>query len=257
MPGTRNIQERAETERRKQELRNAQQDNQPEAVPYAPLHPGSPKIFHRINPRAPHMGAWVVFVVIVAVVCWMLWLLNRKQFGWLLPVAICVTLLPFAVYGVQFIRAQLDYKTYTHWLNNLDFPVNGWSRLGEEENFPAQLYWDDLSVTIELKPSTPAGTIKLVEDALYLFAISAGKAFYKADHVQSGSSTDRRKRFAANGLAASGSANGEVMGYLYYFLQRDLRRIHKETNAIEAVHLVCNENIFHVKPVQIRGAGNT
>lgn len=257
MPGTSHIPKRAATERRKQSLRNARHSNQPEAVPYTPLHPGSPKIFNRIDPRAPHIGAWVIFVVIVAVVCWMLWLLNRKQFEWLLPVALCITLLPFAVYTFQFIRAQLDYKIYTHWLNNLGFPVNGWSRLGEEENFPALLYWDDLTVAIELKPATPTGTIKLVEDALYLFTISAGKAFYKADHIQSGSSTDQRKRFTASNLTASGSANGEVMGYLYYFLQRDLRTIHKQENAIEAVHLVFGKNIFHVKPVQVRGAGNT
>lgn len=257
MPKRDHLHRKAEAERSRLALQNTHDNREAKKTADALLDPGSPKIFRRINPLAPRLGAWVLFVVIAAVVCWMLWLLNKEQFHWLLPVAAGITLLPLAVYGVQLVRAQLDYKTYLQWLNNPGFPVNGWNRLGAAADFPAPYYWDDISVTISLAPGTTTENIRLAEDALLLFTTSAARAFYRADHIQSGASGDRRKRWTVNGLTASGSANGEVMGRLYYFLQRDLRSIHRQTACIDGVQLGFSKNIYHVKPVQLRGVGNT
>lgn len=219
--------------------------------------PNSREVFRLINPRRPQTGPWLIFIVIADVVCWMLWLLNPDTLGWLLPVAIVLTLFPFAVYGLQLVQAQKDYARYAEWLGDTGFPIHGWEHLGKEDHFPAPYYWVELKVTIKLEPATPLETIKQVEETLALFTTSAARAFYRADHVQSGSSKDLRSNWTAEGLTTTGSANGEVMGYLYYFLQQNLRQIHNKTNAVEAVHLDFGKTIFHVRPVQIRGAGNT
>lgn len=215
------------------------------------------EVFRLINPQRPQLGPWLIFLVIADVICWMLWLLNQDNSGWLLPVAVLLTLFPFAVYLFQWARAQHHQTRYIQWLNDTGFPVLGWERLGREVRLPEPYYWVGLNITVLLKPGTTPENIRFVEEALVQFTISAARAFYRADHVQPGSSKDLRSNWAADALTAGGSANREVMGYLYYFLRGSLREFHNETNAVEAVRLDFGKTIFQVRPVQIRGAGNT
>lgn len=246
------IHQKAEQERQKQAIRARKQNRSPRAKIYRPLHPESRRVFHRIYPHQPDFRLWVLLPLMLCTVGFTMYLIDRRHFAWMLPYSIGLCAVPVAAYLFTMLREWIDYRTYKNWRINLGFPVHGWDRLGESEKFPRYKYWDNLSVTVQLKPNAAAGTVKLVDDVLFLFAAAASGSFYVADQVQPGASGDLRKKWGKTGpLTVSGSANSMVMGQLYLCIQQHLRVVQLQTHSIESVHLAFSKNIFEVQQIQI------
>lgn len=252
------IRRKAEKQRSKEALQG--QNNEPANTPdiFRPTSSESFQVFRSINPYKTGLGVWILPVFILAIITWILWLMNQKQLGWLLPVAIAVSLLPVLVNLFSLVRERTSYQTYKNWCSHPGFAVNGWNRLGQTKNFPQLTYWLPLTVEVKLNSGTPVEMAKLTEDVLYLFTVGANRCFYRANQVQSGSSGDLRKKWElTKNFTATGSANGEVMGQLYHCLQKNLYHIHERTNAVEAVNLVFGKTVFEVRPFRLTGLGNT
>jgi hypothetical protein len=246
------IHQQAEQERQKEARRNSRRKKGPRQRSFTPAAADSWQVFRRIYPHQPNRLLWILLPLLLATVGITLYMVDRKQFGWMLPYIIGVALIPVVVYLLVQVRKRLQYPAYKTWRSRLGFPVNGWDRLGKSENFPRAGFWDDsLTVQVLLKSGAQPATIKLTDDILYLFTRAANGWFYTADQVQPGLAGDIRKKWQTTGpLTVTGSADGGVMGDLYLTISKQLAAVHQNTGHIEAVNLSYSKHIYKIQPEQ-------
>lgn len=184
-------------------------------------------------------------------------MMDWKQYAWLLPYVVGVSLIPVLAYLFTRAREWWDYPAYKAWCKQPPFPITGWDRLGAAENFPKNLFWNDLlTVTVNVSSKASPETIRLIEDMLYLFCKAADKEFYDAEQSQSGLAGDIRKKWIKAGpLTAAGSADGGVLGKLYLFIKKQLGGIHQQTQHIAGVQLSFSQSVYKIAPVEIDSAG--
>jgi hypothetical protein len=247
------IHQQARQERQKEARRSkgAQQNAGPQ--PYVPLPANSRDVFYRIFPYQPGQLWWLALPVMLVSIGFTLLLIDGKRYYWLRPYTIGMALVPVVVYFLLRLRKRMLYPAYKNWLNRLGFPVTGWDWLGQTENFPRSLYWNDLlTVQVVLKTSASKETEALAQDILYLFTIAANGCFYSAETAQAGAAGDIRKKWKpAEPLTVEGSADGWVMGCLYKTIEQRLGTLHNSTGHVQAVNLTFSKTVYKIKPRRI------
>jgi hypothetical protein len=247
------IHKKAEQERQLQARKNARTKKPNRSRAFQPQPAESWKVFRKIYPHKPNVLWWMVLPLTIATIGFVLFYIEKKRFNWMLPYTVALASIPVAAWLFTLVRELMEYPAYKNWQKTLGFPVNGWEKLGSSKQFPHPTHWvESLSVEVKLKGIANTQTAKLMEDVLYLFSIAANKAFYTADDIQAGRAGDGRYQWVRTDfLTVSGSANSSVMGELYRCIHKTLRKIHEQTNAIEAVTLKYSDGFMEVTPVQV------
>ena len=247
------IHEQAERERRKEARRHAREQRPRRRKGFRQRSADSFYVFHKIYPHTPHVLYWLVLPWMLATVGFTLWMINKKQFAPLLPYTIGLALVPVAAWMFTLLREWIEYGTYRNWRSTLGFPVHGWDKLGSSKKLPHIRHWvESLTVTVNPKYPLTTQTVKLVNDVLYLFCVSANKTFYAADQVQPGRAGDGRHNWKRTGdCTVSGSANSSVFGELYLCIHKTLRKVHHSTSGIESVTLGFSSGTMEVTPIQV------
>jgi hypothetical protein len=246
------IKNEADAERRKELERNKKSGKEKKEKSFKPSGALSRKVFHKIYPHQPHFMLWTVLPLMLATMGFTLWFCDKPNYAFLLPYSWGIVALAIVVRIVFFIRELMDYNTYRNWTNTVGFSINGWSRLGESPKFPHYLHWDrQVELKVHLKENTDASVTKLIEDVLYLFTKRANGSYYVADMIQPSASGDRRLKWKSNGsLTVCGSANSSVMGQMYVCINKNLRVVQQQYNAIESVTINYNKDMIEVQPEQ-------
>lgn len=240
------ISKQADKERRKAEVIAFAKQKAKDAAT-APLKFDSFQVYRKIFPTRFNIFLWLVIFFVPAMVVILIWLLDDSLGIWALYAGLASISLFILRIIVEFFRKVFTYKTYKHFIHQLPFPLEGWEKIGANPKlFKDNTYWaDDCSVEVFLIDRTEGLYIKMINDALVLFAKDANSHFYA---TPMGKMESSHWKFV-HALKIKGDANKEVIGDMYRLIQVYLKPIHLKHPVIMSVRIVIGDRVGKIDPV--------
>lgn len=213
----------------------------------APLKFDSFRVYRKIFPSKFKPFLWVIIFIVPAAIVILIWLLDDSLGIWALYAGLVSISLFILRIIIEFLRKVFTYKTYKNFISKPPFPIEGWEKIGSNPKlFKDSTYWaDDCSVEVFLFDTTGGPHIKMINDALVLFAKDANSHFYA---TPLGKMESSHWKFV-HALKIKGDANKEVIGDLYKLIQFYLKPIHQQYPVIQSVRVVIGDRVGKIDPI--------
>lgn len=199
------------------------------------------EVYKKIYPFRPDWIIWTFtfFVGFFLLLSW--WL--RYKYDWELYAATGFMGVTCLRYSIHYIKKITLYKKFKYFYDHLDFNAEDWKLLFRNPDILRAQNWA-IDCYIEIIPlqNISAESIKVLNDALFLFTLNAQNRFYK-----SFPSNGRKDWKIESDLKITGSIDVAVIGDIYILLNDYLRNIQLKNKSIDAVKIHVDDRIQFIK----------